>query len=106
VTTVDISEDMRQAVIEEWCVAHGGHDYDVIEVAEGMAARSEPRFLYCTRCERRWRVVNPTTVTADELLAAVAAAAHALLDEDRTSWSPEHADLAQALAAVDTEKAP
>jgi hypothetical protein len=28
-------------------------------------------------------------------------AAHELLDEDRTSWSPEHQRLAEALAALD-----
>lgn len=102
---MNIPEDMRQAVIEEWCVAHGGHEYDVVEVAT-MAEHAAPRFVYCTRCERRWRVMEDGAVTADELLAAVAAAAHVLLDEDRTSWSPEHTDLAQALAAVDAEATP
>jgi hypothetical protein len=34
-------------------------------------------------------------------LRAVVDAAHELLDEDRTSWSPWHAQLADALAALD-----
>jgi hypothetical protein len=34
-------------------------------------------------------------------LRAVVDAAHELLDEDRTSWSPEHQRLAEALAALD-----
>lgn len=54
-----IPEDVRQAVIEDWCVRHGGHDYEVVEVAEGMTAEPAPRFVYCTKCERRWPVEEP-----------------------------------------------
>lgn len=41
------------------------------------------------------------TAAERDRLWAVAAAAHELLDEDRTSWSPEHERLAAALAALD-----